>query len=83
MAIALGVLRARKGVLAANANLDDLAAKVAGGELDPYSAADELVAMVSPANPPYLCAPAACCKVGRPPRTQVLGYVDLRPLHPP
>jgi LAO/AO transport system kinase len=51
MAIASGVLRARMGVLPGNANLDKLAAKVAGGQLDPYSAADELVAMVSPADP--------------------------------
>jgi LAO/AO transport system kinase len=76
MAIASGVLRARMGVLPGNANLDKLAAKVAGGQLDPYSAADELVAMVSPADPPDLSAPAASSGPAGP-----LGHSDLA--HPP
>jgi LAO/AO transport system kinase len=47
-AIAVAELRARMGVLPGAARLGRLAAKVADGELDPYSAADELVASVSP-----------------------------------
>ncbi len=47
-AIALGVLRARMGGLPGDAGLDRLARRVADGELDPYSAADDLVASVSP-----------------------------------
>ena len=47
-AIALAVLRARMGALPGDGRLSRLAAKVADGELDPYSAADELVASVSP-----------------------------------
>jgi LAO/AO transport system kinase len=43
-ALALGVLRARMGDLSGGAALSDLAAKVAAGELDPYAAADELLA---------------------------------------
>ena len=42
-AIALGTLRERMGDLHAGTALGTLAAKVAGGELDPYAAADELL----------------------------------------
>ncbi len=49
-AIALAELRARLGALPGDARLGQLAAKVADGDLDPYSAADELVASVSPAG---------------------------------
>jgi GTPase len=47
-AIALAELRARMGVLPGDARIGQLAAKVAAGKLDPYSAADKLVASVSP-----------------------------------
>jgi GTPase len=47
-AIALGVLRERLGGLPGDSGLATLARKVADGEMDPYSAADELVASVSP-----------------------------------
>ena len=43
-AIAVAVLRGRWGDLRGHAGLDDLAAAVAAGELDPYAAADELLA---------------------------------------
>jgi len=43
-AIALATLRQRMGGLPGDARIDGLAARVAAGELDPYSAADELVA---------------------------------------
>jgi LAO/AO transport system kinase len=43
-AIALAALRQRMGGLPGDSRLDELAARVAAGELDPYSAADELVA---------------------------------------
>jgi LAO/AO transport system kinase len=43
-AIAVAALRQRMGGLPGNSRLDELAARVAAGELDPYSAADELVA---------------------------------------
>ena len=43
-AIALGVLRARIGTLRGGAALPGLAARVAAGELDPYAAADDLLA---------------------------------------
>jgi LAO/AO transport system kinase len=43
-AIAFGLLRARIGDLRGDARLDALAARVVGGELDPYAAADALVA---------------------------------------
>jgi LAO/AO transport system kinase len=43
-AIALGVLRARMGSVRAGTGLDELAAAVAAGELDPYAAADRLLA---------------------------------------
>jgi LAO/AO transport system kinase len=43
-AVALGVLRSRSGGLSGDARLDDLAVLVAGGKLDPYAAADELLA---------------------------------------
>lgn len=42
-AIALAVLRSRMGGLPGESRLDELAARVAAGELDPYSAADELI----------------------------------------
>jgi LAO/AO transport system kinase len=42
-AIALGTLRARIGNLREGTALSTLAAAVAGGELDPYAAADELI----------------------------------------
>ncbi|WP_307873067.1 methylmalonyl Co-A mutase-associated GTPase MeaB [Paractinoplanes ovalisporus] len=42
-AIALGVLRARIGDLRQGTALGTLAAAVAGGEIDPYAAADELI----------------------------------------
>ena len=42
-AIALGTLRARIGDLREGTALSTLAAAVAGGELDPYAAADELI----------------------------------------
>jgi LAO/AO transport system kinase len=46
-AIALGTLRQRMGGLPGDSRIDGLAARVAAGELDPYSAADELVAAAS------------------------------------
>lgn len=46
-AIAVGALRERLGGLPGDSRLDVLAGRVAGGELDPYSAADELVAGAS------------------------------------
>jgi len=46
-AIAVAELRRRMGGLPGDARLDALAARVAAGELDPYSAADELVAAAS------------------------------------
>ena len=46
-AIAMTTLRARWGDLHGHASLDGLAAAVAAGSTDPYSAADELVAAVS------------------------------------
>jgi LAO/AO transport system kinase len=46
-AIAVAALRQRVGGLPGDSRLDDLAARVAAGELDPYSAADELVAAAS------------------------------------
>ena len=49
-AIALGVLRARMGDLPSDAGVAKLARKVADGEMDPYSAADDLVVSVSPAS---------------------------------
>ena len=42
-AIALAELRARWGRVGASETLDALAARVAGGELDPYAAADQLL----------------------------------------
>jgi len=47
-AIALGALRAKIGMLPGDARLDKLAGRVADGDLDPYSAADELVAAMKP-----------------------------------
>jgi len=46
-AIAVAALRQRVGGLPGDSRLDELAARVAAGELDPYSAADELVAAAS------------------------------------
>jgi LAO/AO transport system kinase len=46
-AIAMAALRQRMGGLPGDSRLDSLAARVASGELDPYSAADELVAAAS------------------------------------
>ena len=46
-AIAVATLRQRMGGLPGDSRLDELAARVAAGELDPYSAADELVATAS------------------------------------
>ncbi|WFE67332.1 methylmalonyl Co-A mutase-associated GTPase MeaB [Micromonospora sp. WMMD714] len=46
-AIALGTLRARIGSLRDGTQLSTLAAKVAEGALDPYAAADELLAQIS------------------------------------
>ncbi|HUL28415.1 MAG TPA: methylmalonyl Co-A mutase-associated GTPase MeaB [Streptosporangiaceae bacterium] len=46
-AIAVAALRQRMGGLPGGSGLDSLAARVAAGELDPYSAADELVAAAS------------------------------------
>jgi LAO/AO transport system kinase len=43
-AIALGTLRARMGNLRDGTGLSTLAAQVAGGTLDPYAAADQLIA---------------------------------------
>ena len=43
-AIAFGVLRARIGDLDGDAQLDTLAGRVVDGDLDPYAAADALVA---------------------------------------
>ena len=42
-AIAVAALRERMGGLPGDARLDDLAGRVAAGQIDPYSAADELV----------------------------------------
>jgi LAO/AO transport system kinase len=42
-AIAIAELRQRMGGLPGESRLDDLAGRVAAGELDPYSAADELI----------------------------------------
>jgi LAO/AO transport system kinase len=46
-AIAVAALRQRMGGLPGDSRLDSLAAQVASGELDPYSAADDLVAAAS------------------------------------
>jgi LAO/AO transport system kinase len=46
-AIAFGILRTRVGDLRGDARLDALAARVLGGDLDPYAAADLLVAGLS------------------------------------
>ncbi|MEU4561262.1 methylmalonyl Co-A mutase-associated GTPase MeaB [Actinoplanes sp. NPDC023936] len=43
-ALALGALRARMGDPSQGTTLNELAAKVAAGDLDPYAAADELLA---------------------------------------
>jgi LAO/AO transport system kinase len=47
-AIALGTLRARMADLHDGTALETLAARVAGGELDPYAAAAELIAGLEP-----------------------------------
>ena len=46
-AITVAALRQRMGGLPGDSRLDSLAAQVASGELDPYTAADELVAAAS------------------------------------
>jgi GTPase len=46
-AIAFGVLRERIGGIPGDSKLDWLASRVADGQIDPYSAADELVAAIS------------------------------------
>ena len=46
-AIALTALRTRMGDLRDGSLLDELAARVVSGELDPYAAADQLVADVT------------------------------------
>ena len=43
-AMAVATLRERLGALPGESHLDDLAARVAAGKLDPYTAADELIA---------------------------------------
>jgi LAO/AO transport system kinase len=43
-AIALAELRRRVGGLPGDSQLEDLAAQVAAGKLDPFTAADELIA---------------------------------------
>ena len=43
-AIALAALRERWGQAGGSADLDGLAGRVASGDVDPYSAADELLA---------------------------------------
>ena len=50
-AIALAGLRARMGGLPGEARIGQLAEKVAAGKLDPYSAADELIASMTAAPP--------------------------------
>jgi GTPase len=45
--LALAELRKRMGGLPGDSAVDELAARVAAGELDPYSAADELIAAAS------------------------------------
>jgi LAO/AO transport system kinase len=45
--LALAELRQRMGGLPGDAAVDELARRVAAGELDPYSAADELIAAAS------------------------------------
>jgi LAO/AO transport system kinase len=52
-AIALATLRQRMGGLPGDSSLDVLAARVASGEIDPYTAADELTAAI-----PGLTGPA-------------------------
>jgi LAO/AO transport system kinase len=47
-AIALTALRDRMGDLRSGAALDELAAQVVDGRLDPYAAADRLVDAVAP-----------------------------------
>jgi LAO/AO transport system kinase len=41
--MAVAALRERIGALPGEARLEELAAQVASGKLDPYSAADELI----------------------------------------
>jgi LAO/AO transport system kinase len=48
-AIAVAELRQRVGGLPGDSRLDELAARVAAGDLDPFAAADELVALASTA----------------------------------
>ena len=42
--MAVATLRERLGALPGESHLEDLAAQVASGKLDPYTAADELIA---------------------------------------
>jgi len=42
-ALAVATLRERLGALPGESHLEDLAAQVASGKLDPYTAADELI----------------------------------------
>jgi len=49
-AVAVAALRARWGDLHGRTDLDELAAEVARGDLDPYGAADRLLAAVTPAG---------------------------------
>ena len=49
-AVALATLQARWGRDGAGADLDALAARVAAGEVDPYAAADELLAEGRPSD---------------------------------
>jgi LAO/AO transport system kinase len=51
-AIALAELRRRVGGLPGDSRLDELAAQVAAGKLDPFTAADELMAGAAPAQRP-------------------------------
>jgi LAO/AO transport system kinase len=46
-ALAVGMLRSRMGNLRDGTALQDLAGRVASGELDPYAAADQLVSLVT------------------------------------
>ncbi len=62
--IALEELRARIGALPGDGRLSQLAAKVAGGEMDPYAAADKLLASVSPGTPAERVKPDPAASAG-------------------